>query len=49
MRVKELEVGQRYMVTETYGTTLNINLNQQWTPPTTQQEHQQRNMPVPPC
>ena len=32
MQVIELEVGQKYMVTETYGSTLNINLSQQWTP-----------------
>ena len=37
------------MVTETYVSTLNINLNQQWTPPTTQTEHQQRHMPIPPA
>ena len=36
MQVVELEVGQKYMVTETYGSTLNINLNQQQTQPTTQ-------------
>ena len=35
MQVVELEVGQKYMVTETYGSMLNINLNQQQTPPTT--------------
>ena len=40
MQVMELEVGQKYRVTETYGNTLNINQNQQWTPPTTQAEHQ---------
>ena len=28
-QVVELEVGQKYMVNETYGFTLNINLNQQ--------------------
>ena len=39
----------KYMVTETYGSTLNINLNQQQTPPTTQREHQQRHMPIPPA
>ena len=49
MQVVELEVGQKYMVTETYGSTLNTNLNQQWTPPTTQTEHQQRHMPIPPA
>ena len=48
MQVMELEVGQKYMVTETYGSTLNINLNQQWIPPMTMQEHQQRHMSVPP-
>ena len=31
MQVVELEVGQKYMVTETYGSTLNNNLNQQYT------------------
>ena len=46
--VMELEVSQKYMVPETYGSTLNINLNQQWAPPRTQQEHQQRHMPIPP-
>ena len=49
MQVVELEVGQEYMVTETYGSMLNINLNQQWTPPTTQTEHQQRHMPILPA
>ena len=34
------------MATETYGSTLNINLNQQWTPQT---EHQQVQMPIPPA
>ena len=29
MQVMELEVHQKYMVTETYGSALNINLNQQ--------------------
>ena len=47
-QVMELEVSQKYMVTETYGSTLNINLNQHWTPPTIQMEHQQRHMPIPP-
>ena len=28
---------------------LNINLNQQSTPPTTQTEHRQRHMPIPPA
>ena len=45
MQVVELEVGQKYMVTETYGST--INLNQQQVPQTTQMEHQQSNMPSP--
>ena len=36
------------MVTETDGSTLNINLNQKWSPPTTQTEHQPRHMPIPP-
>ena len=49
MQVVELQVGQKYMVTETYGSTLNIKLNQQQTPPTTQTEHQQRHMPIPPA
>ena len=44
MQVVELEVGQKYMVTETYGAT--INLNQQQAPQTTQMEHQQSNMPI---
>ena len=44
MQVVELEVGKQYMVTETYGAT--INLNQQQGPQTTQMEHQQSNMPV---
>ena len=48
MQVTQLEVGQKYMVAETYGSTVNNNLNQQWTPPTTQAEHQQRHMPIPP-
>ena len=33
MQVVELEVGQKYMITETYGSTLNITLNQQQTQP----------------
>ena len=37
------------MVTETYGSMLNSNLNQQWTPPTTKTEHEQRHMPIPPA
>ena len=45
MQVVELEVGQKYMVTETYSAT--INLNQQQVPQTTQMEHQQSNMPMP--
>ena len=45
----ELEVSEKYMVTETYGSTLNINLNLQWTPSTTQTEHQQIHMPIPPA
>ena len=49
MQVVELEVGQKYMVPETYGSMLNINLNWQWTQPTTQMEHQQRHMPIPPA
>ena len=49
MQVMELEVHPKYMVIEAYGSTLNINLNQQWTPPTTQTEHQQRYMPIPPA
>ena len=49
MQVVELEVGQKYMITGTYGSTLNTNLNQQWTPPTTQMECQQRHMPIPPA
>ena len=42
MQVVELEVGHKYMVTETYSAT--INLNQQQVPPTTQMELQQSNM-----
>ena len=38
MKVVELEVGKQYMVTETYGAT--INLNQQQVPQTTQMEQQ---------
>ena len=44
MQVVELDIGQKYMVTETYGSMLNINLNQQWTQPMTQMEHH-RHMP----
>ena len=49
MQVVELEVCQEYMVPETDGSMLNINLNWQWTQPTTQMEHQQRHMPIPPA
>ena len=49
VQAMELEVSQEYMVTETYGSTLNNNLNKQWTPPTTQTECQQRHMPIPPA
>ena len=49
MQVMELEVSQKYMGTKPYVSTLNINLNQQMTPPTTQQEHQQRHMSVLPA
>ena len=42
MQVMELEVSQKYMATEPYG----LMLNQQHTPPTTEQEHQHRHMPV---
>ena len=45
MQVVELEVGQKYVVTETYSAM--INLNQPQVPPTTQMEHQQSNMPIP--
>ena len=45
IQVVELEVGQKYMVTETYGAT--INLHQQQVPPATQMEHQQSNMQIP--
>ena len=44
MQVVELEVGQKYIVTETYGST--INLNQQQVLPMTQMEHWQSNMPI---
>ena len=37
------------MVTETYGSMLNINPNHQQTQPTTQMEHQRRHMPIPPA
>ena len=47
MQVVELEVGQKYMITETYGSTMNITLNQQQTQPMAQMEHQQRHMPTP--
>ena len=43
MQVVDLEVGQKYMVTETYAM---INLNHQQVPPMTQMEHRQRNMPI---
>ena len=46
MQVMELEVSLKYMVTETWGGTLNSNLNLQWTPPTMGHEHQNRNMPL---
>ena len=36
------------MITETYGLTVNINLNQQQTQPTAQREQQHRVMPTPP-
>ena len=49
MQVVKLEVGQKYMVTETYGSMLNINLNQQWAEPMTQMEHQHRHMSIPPA
>ena len=49
MQVMELEVSQKYMVTETYGSTLNINLHLQWTPPTMENEHQNRNMALRPA
>ena len=37
------------MITETYGSMLNINLNQQQTQHMAQVEHQQRHMPTPPA
>ena len=49
MQVVELEVSKKYMVTEIYGSMLNINLNQQQTPPTAQADHQQRHVPIPPA
>ena len=49
MHVVGLEVGQKYMITETYGSMLNINLNQQQTQPMTQMEHRQRHMHTPPA
>ena len=45
MHVVDLEVGKQYLVTESYGAT--INLNQQQVPQTTQMEHQQSNIPIP--
>ena len=36
------------MITETYGSTQNTNLNQQQTQPMAQMEHQQRHIPTPP-
>ena len=47
MQVVELEVGKKYMVTEMYGAT--INLNQQQVQPTSQVEHWQSNMPILPA
>ena len=47
MQVMALEVGQKYMVTEAYGSTLNITLNPQLTPPTMEYKHQNKNMPLP--
>ena len=49
MKVVELEVGQKYMIAETYRSMLNISLNQQQTQTTTQMEHQQRHVPTPPA
>ena len=43
MQVVDLEVGQKYMVTETNAM---INLNHQQVPQMTQMEHGQRNMPI---
>ena len=37
------------MITETYGSMLNINLNQQQTQHMAQVEHEQRHMPTPPA
>ena len=37
------------MITETYGSVININLNQQHTQPMAQMEHEQRHMPTPPA
>ena len=48
MQVVEFEIGQKYMIMELYGSTVNINLNQRQTQPTAQMEHQQRLMPTPP-
>ena len=47
MQVVELEVGLKYMITETYGAMVNTDLSQQWTQSTTQMEHQHRLMPTP--
>ena len=49
MQVVEIEVGQKYIITETYGSMLNINLNQQQTQHMVQMQHQQRHMPTPPA
>ena len=45
--VVELEVRQKYMVTETYGAKVNINLNQQQAESTTQIQQQVKVMPPP--
>ena len=47
MQVIQLEVSQKYLVTEAYRFTLNSNLTQQWKHPTTKAEHQQRHIPIP--
>ena len=48
MEVMEVEVSKKFMVTERWGATLNINLNVQQTPPAIEHKHQNRNMPLPP-
>ena len=48
MQVVGLEARQKYMVTETYGAKVNINLDQQQPESTTQIQQQLRAVPPPP-